>query len=457
MTKLDRKTAIQKTLMAHPKGLSLSGIISELGDEYKERTVRRLLAELVAEGAIQQHKHGRNTYYQPISQQTTAEESLPNTLFSPESQKAIERIRHPLFERSPINYQHAWLESYIPNKTYYFSDSQRQQMMEMGHRTQKIGAEPAGTYSRKILNRLLIDLSYNSSRLEGNTYSQLDTEKLIIDGISLLDKLDEERVMILNHKDAIEFLVRNAGELEVSYQEVCTLHYLLADGLLQTQHLGKVRSEAVRISHSTYSPMENAQQLEQTLNNILNKATEIQNPYEQSLFLLVHISYLQPFMDVNKRTSRLSANIPMIRENLVPLSFNDLDKNDYLSAILAAYEFNEIAPLADLYCASYLRSCLSYDVTVEALGFDPIRVKYRQQRRSVISTILRECWTGKDIETCIIKAYSEIDEPDQKLFKESIEEELNTLNEAAIAGLGVSRQELETWKELTTLNPTQPL
>lgn len=447
MKKLDRKAAIAHCLLAHSNGLRLADIILELGDAYKERTVRRLLAELVEDGIAQQNKHGRSTFYQPIKQQGGMGRSSTSTVFSSKSQKIIERVRRPLFERSPIAYQQAWLGSYIPNETFYFSDAQRQKMAELGCRTQKAGVEPAGTYSRKILNRLLIDLSYNSSRLEGNTYSPLETEKLLIDGVSSRGKLDEERVMILNHKDAIEFLVRNAERLDPSYQNICTLHYLLADGLLQTHYLGKVRPEAVRIGHSTYSPMENVKQLELTLRNVLNKAKLIQNPYEQSLFLLVHISYLQPFMDVNKRTSRLSANIPLIKQNLVPLSFNDLDKGDYLSAILAAYEFNEITPLAELYYASYLRSCLTYNITVEALGFDPIRIKYREQRRKVITNILRRCLTGDNINVCIAKACEGIDQADQEPFQKSVKEELSSLSEAAIAGLGVSREELNVWKE----------
>ena len=118
------------------------------------------------------------------------------------------------------------------------------------------------------------------------------------------------------------------------------------------------------------------------------KASAIDDPFEQSLFLLVHIAYLQAFSDVNKRTSRLSANIPLCRHNLVPLSFKSIARDDYASAMIAVYELNDIGPIADLYLASYFRSCEEYDATVEALGFDEVRVRYRQQRRRVVGHII---------------------------------------------------------------------
>lgn len=91
---------------------------------------------------------------------------------------------------------------------------------------------PAGTYAHQLYNRLLIDLSYNSSRLEGNTYSLLDAPRLLLEGKSAEGKLDEEKIMILNHKEAIAHLLRNAGRIHIDTNEICTLHYLLSDGLV---------------------------------------------------------------------------------------------------------------------------------------------------------------------------------------------------------------------------------
>ncbi|MBL4661187.1 MAG: Fic family protein [Alcanivoracaceae bacterium] len=459
MKKIARKLNILKLLQFRGDWLGISTMLSLLGDPFKERTVRRLLSELKADGLILRSGRGPSTRYRVnsanqnnqydnhIKESDDLSGYVVNAIFSSKALHVIEAIRKPIFHRIPVSYKKQWVDSYIPNETFYFSEQQRAQMAESGNRSQLQGIEPAGTYSRKILNRLLIDLSYNSSRLEGNTYSKLDTEKLLIQGLKHSDKLDEERVMILNHKDAIEYLVRNAGRLTVSYKTICTLHYLLADGLLPIEYMGKVRNERVRIGQSTYQPLEDKLRLESYLKNIIVKALQIQNPYEQSLFLLVQLAYLQPFMDVNKRTARLSANIALIKSNKVPLSFNELDKDDYISAMLAVYELNQVSPMVDLYYHSYLRTCQAYDATVESVGFDPIRVKYRRQRRDLIAKIIRELLFDNDKENCIKNVCTNyITNDEQQLFIESLEDELCMLTINTIAGLGISQTEFERWQ-----------
>src|SRR5262249_45098979 len=157
--------------------------------------------------------------------------------------------------------------------------------------------------------------------------------------------------------------------LEVNKQTVCTLHYLLSDSLLEARYAGKIRDHGVRIGGSTYIPFEDSRQLQMRLDRITEKAAQIEDPYEQSLFFLVNITYLQAFSDVNKPTARLSANIPLIKSNLVPLSFNDIEREDYTSAMIAVYELQKLHPLIDLYVFSYMRTCAMYDSTVEAMGF----------------------------------------------------------------------------------------
>ena len=82
----------------------------------------------------------------------------------------------------------------------------------------------------------------------------------------------------------------------------------------------------------------------------------------QSFFLLVHLSYLQAFEDVNKRTARLTCNIPFIKGNLCPLSFTDVPQEDYFKALLYFYETNEVQPALELFEWAYKKSCEQYDV-----------------------------------------------------------------------------------------------
>ena len=274
----------------------------------------------------------------------------------------------------------------------------------------------------------------------------LDTQKLLFEGAGAEGKFDEEKIMILNHKEAIRYLVDTALKLEVNQQTICTLHYLLADGLIETRYAGKVRDHGVRIGGSTYIPFEDPQQLQDHLDRIVTKAALIEDPYEQSLFLLVHITYLQAFEDVNKRTARLSANIPLIKRNLVPLSFNDLERDKYILAVLAIYELQDIRPMLDLYVFSYIRTCTMYDATIKAVGFDELRIRYRQQRRGIIRDIIINRILGKSLDEYISsQTLKLIKKEDQEAFIEDVKEDLKEINESRIAGLGVTQDELQRW------------
>lgn len=192
---------------------------------------------------------------------------------------------------------------------------------------------PAGTFARDILNRLLIDLSWASSQLEGNTYSRLDTERLIEFGQAAEGKNALETQMILNHKQAIEYLVRDPNVASLSPETVIALHALLSDGLMaDPMACGRIRRRAVEIGGSVYMPVALPQRLEELFGIVISMAAEISDPFEQAFFLMVHLPYLQPFEDVNKRVSRLAANIPFIRHNLCPLSFIDVPQQAYVDA-----------------------------------------------------------------------------------------------------------------------------
>jgi Fic family protein len=303
----------------------------------------------------------------------------------------------------------------------------------------------AGTYAKKIYNRLLIDLSYNSSRLEGNTYSWIETERLLLEGISSEHKLDEERVMILNHKEAIRFLVDQAQKISPSVASIKTLHYLLSDGLVPPADSGQVRKNAVRISGTTYSPLESSKALETILGKISKTALKIINPFEQSLFLLTHLAYLQAFIDVNKRTSRLAANIPLIKGNCTPLSFNDVSKEDYLNAMISIYELTEPAPLAMLYVQSYLRTVAQYKTISESINFDEIRVRYRTERRALLREIILINPSAKKLALLIKTNAEKIPEAARSNFLEDLQEDLDSLGPHQLSGLGLNQKDLDSY------------
>lgn len=451
MKRRDRKRIILCQLGQEAEPITLSELLDKLGHDCTERTLRRWLNELINENSIKKSGNTRGAKYYIATKASldTSKAGYTHTqvsnCFGTESLMAIRRISRPLFERQPVTYNTDWLDSYEPNQSFYLSETLRKQLQKAGQRANR--HDPAGTYAHQIFNRLIIDLSYNSSRLEGNTYSLLDTEKLLLHGDSPQGKLDEEKVMILNHKEAIRYLVDNAPRVEANRNVVCTLHYLLSDGLVEPQYAGKVRDYSVRIGGSTYLPFEDSKRLQLQLDEIMRKAQVIKDPFEQSLFLLVHISYLQAFADVNKRTARLSANIPLITGNLVPLAFSDVEVKDYMSAIIAIYELQDVRPIADLYVYSYMRTCAAYDSTVKALGFDEVRVRYRQLRRSIVREIILQ--RVVEFRTYIQeKSEKIIPKTAQKAFLEDVLEDLEQLDYSRIAGLGVSLQDVDDWLEL---------
>jgi Fic family protein len=458
---IKRQEAILSVLRQSGEPMSIAAIAKALTGNIHERTCRRDLDVLVQKGLVLREGKTKDTRYLARSvtgMSVKASEGAGGALvFSEVAQVVLAQIRKPRWNRTPVSYQAEWVNSYQPDESQWFSRAQQELMANAGKRlpnslestaSESSASEmPAGTYGRKILNRLLIDLSFNSSRLEGNTYSALDTQKLILDGIANPDKLDAERVMILNHKDAIKFLVEKAERLKPDFETITTLHYLLSDGLLRPEAAGKVREVGVLIGESVYLPWEGRERLANQLRIILGIAEKIRNPFEQSIFLLAQIAYLQPFEDVNKRTSRLAANISLIQKNLVPLSFTEVDKDDYISAVLSVYELNRTEPLADLYCHTYLNTCQRYDATVESMGVDIIRVKYRQQRRNVIEQVIRNNLQGDKIDSVIAGEMHNINEKDFNQFKNVVHEDLAVISKDIIGGMGITSEELERWKK----------
>lgn len=434
-------------LSEQDKEQSISEILNSANVDASERTIRRVLKSLVEQGQVEAVGQFKARKYKiATSQLPTSQAKSVGFEFSRDNQSIITKITQPIYQRDPCTYNEAWLQSYEPNTNFYLSEAQRNLLHSSGELLNK--DLPAATYVKKIFNRLLINLSYNSSRLEGNTYSLIETENLLLKGEVAEGKLDVERLMIINHKDAIRFLVDGMNHLVPTIENIRTLHYLLSDGLVAADEGGQVRKDGVRVSGTTYIPLENHERLSRLLGEIAEKAQEIVDPFEQSFFLLVHIAYLQAFIDVNKRTARLAANIPLVSHNLAPLSFNDVRKNDYLSALLAVYELNEVNPFSELYVWSYQRSAKHYAVTAEAMGIDVNRVLYRQQRREIIATIVNQCITGNKIESTVMEfAESMIPKEHQSKFIADTMNDLKALEPYKIAGMGISLSDYKKWRK----------
>ncbi|MDP2783323.1 MAG: Fic family protein, partial [Sulfurimicrobium sp.] len=184
---------------------------------------------------------------------------------------------------------------------------------------------------------------------------------------------------ILNHKSAIELLVENADTIGFNRFTLLNLHSALSENLLPNPaDEGRIRQHAVEIGKSVYRPLSVPRQIDVALEQLLVKASQIADPFEQSFFMLVHVPYLQPFADINKRTSRLIANLPLFRANLCPLTFLGVPPQAYSRAVLGLYELTRVELLRDLYVWAYERSTQEYLATKQDLAEpDPVRLAYR--------------------------------------------------------------------------------
>jgi Fic family protein len=366
-------------------------------------------------------------------------------ILSPEAQAIRAHVSQPRQKRAPVGYQTAFLEQYHPNQTAYLPDSLRTQLHSMGRSPAE--QTPAGTFARDILNRLLIDLSWASSKLEGNTYSWLDTERLIAHGQVADDKDALETQMILNHKAAIEYLVHNSEQVGINPETIIALHALLADGLMTDPlTVGRLRNRPVGIGGSVYLPLAMPQGIEELFGIVLQMADEIEDPFEQSFFLMVHLPYLQPFEDVNKRVSRLAANIPLIRHNLCPLTFLDVPQQLYVDALLGVYELNRIDLLRDVYVAAYERACQQYvAVRREMIQPDIFRLRYRLPLAEAIRAIIQN---NLAVNETAIRHHipASVAEADRHRFMTLVQEEFKTLHAGNAIRFGIRPLVFEAWK-----------
>ncbi|WP_252177349.1 Fic family protein [Endozoicomonas sp. 4G] len=441
---------IIKIIELNSSGLARGEISDLLAFSINNKTLQRRLNSLCADGVIVKEGNRRATKYYPTHLSETDDKGQikdkSSLIFSPDSQNVLYLLEKPLHARAKVSYNREFIENYVPNETRYVPYDIRRQLLLEGKRFDQQLA--AGTYARQISQRLLIDLSYNSSRLEGNTYSRLDTQKLIEKGIMADGKIDEETTMIMNHKEAILFLIENAELIKLDCFTLFNLHNLLSQDLLANpQSCGNIRTVTVEIGKSSYLPLENPHILREMLELILVKANKIEDPFEQSFFLLVHLSYLQAFEDVNKRTSRLTCNIPFIKQNLCPLSFTDVPRDDYIPALLAIYELNDVNPMLDLFAWAYLRSCNQYDVVKESLGgIDAFRIQHRQLRKQVMGQVIRDNLHREEAaqlieQFCLNNAIREVEK-----FTAMTMTDLDNLHAGAIIGLGISESQFYTWQ-----------
>ncbi|MFA6037613.1 MAG: Fic family protein [Legionellales bacterium] len=441
--------AILKAIATFPEGASLQEIKEISGILLHPKALQRRLKSLSEAGQIDFVGETRARRYFLPPELILTEQTSPSIIPLSAIAKVIARkVTQDIKNRTSVEYNRSFLTSYQPNITYYLSVFERELLLEMG--TPFASEKKTGTFVKNIFNHLLLDLSWNSSRLEGNTYSLLETEQLLNTGKIAENKNPLDAQMLLNHKAAIEFLVDQQAYLQINSPTILNLHALLSYNLLgNPSACGRIRSIPVGISKTVYHPSTIPQIIQECFGQILTLAHAILDPFEQAFFLMVHLPYLQPFEDVNKRVSRLAANIPFIRENLCPLSFIDVPEKAYIEGILGIYELNKIELLKDIFIWAYQRSCEKYSTVQHLVGQpDLIHFNYLDL---VINTI-RESVSQKMNKSQTIlyiadTANKHVKETDRKRFIEIIDRELMSLHEGNIAIYKITVDQFHAWQQ----------
>lgn len=456
----DQINLIYGLVKRQPSGITISSLEEALHHlltaPLNRRTLLRRLVVMKERGQIIASGSGNNIRYIIAGSQSGSDINKLKQL-SHESAQVITYIQQPIFKRKPVGYNPDFMDSYIPCETFYLPENLRDQLKSMGRSNfqqpsklhQRLGQEKVGgTYVRNIYHRLLVDLSWASSHLEGNTYTRLETQNLIEFGQVALGRDLTETQMILNHKAAIETMVENADRIDVDAYTIFTLHANLSYNLLPNAFdSGRLRQGPVEISGTTYMPMAIPDQIQLTFNKFLKKVSQILDPYEQSFFIMVHLPYLQPFIDVNKRVARLASNISFIRQDLCPLSFIDVDEKAYMDGLLSIYELNNVAVLREVYTLAYERSCQRYAGIVQTMAEpNPMRLRYRDLISSVIKTIVEQM--DKPTTETVGRALNEhAHQPqDHNELQEMILEEFTYLHEGNVGRYGITPSQYYNWK-----------
>lgn len=207
------------------------------------------------------------------------------------------------------------------------------------------------TIKKKEFERLTIELSWKSSKIEGNTYTLLETEALIIDGKEAKGHKREEAIMILNHKETLDYIVKNKNIFKkMTTSKIEDIHYLLTKNLGIARNL---RKTAVGIVGTKYMPLDNQHQIREAIEKTCDVVNAENNAFTKAIVLSVLIAYIQPFEDGNKRTSRLIANAILLAYDICPLSYRKVDEVEYKKAVILFYEQNNLSYFKELFVEQF--------------------------------------------------------------------------------------------------------
>lgn len=308
---------------------SRDDIAKGIAFESSDATLKRLIAALVGDGDVVVEGKARATRYKLSDQ---AHLLMPLNLDTYFAQDVDER-------KVQTSYNFDLICEQLPAVTL-FSEGEKAHLDRLQSEFRSHVDEMSQNEYNKEMERLGIDLSWKSSQIEGNTYSLLETERLLRESKTADGKTQEEAVMLLNHKYALRFILDNPDYLEqLTVSHIEDIHHLLTKGLSVDQG---IRRRRVGITGTNYRPLDNEFQIREAMRDTCDLINGKDNVFEKALLTLVLLSYIQAFSDGNKRTARITSNAILIANGYCPLSFRSVDSIDYKKAMLIFYEQNNL-------------------------------------------------------------------------------------------------------------------
>ena len=322
-------------------------IMAGLTKAPSDSTMKRLLSAAVKEGNIETAGRGPATKYKLTPQ---AHVTMPLDLATYFDKDIDEREVQESFNFDLIRDVLPKVEIFTKEELEVLNDAQ----MKFEKNTEGM----TELEYRKEMERLGVDLSWKSSQIEGNTYSLLETERLLKDKQTASGKTKEEAIMLLNHKDALDFVLDIPDYLkELSVHRIEDIHSILTKELEVDRN---IRHRRIGITGTNYRPLDNEFQIREALEDTCTLVNGKDNVFEKALLTLVLLSYIQAFVDGNKRTARITSNAVLIANGYCPISFRTVDSIDYKKALLMFYEQNNIAAFKKIFIEQFLFAVKTY-------------------------------------------------------------------------------------------------
>jgi len=337
MQQLNKRQQKILSFILKQKTVSNSDIVAFLGNKISRFTILRDLDFLLKEELIKKNGKGRNINYSLFSDSVINSFVDVENYFKkgPDERKAKVEFDGETIKELPKLFLEKELEELKNNNDKYLE------------RVKKMSE----TLFKKEVERLTIELSWKSSKIEGNTYSLIDTEILIKDRKEAFGHNKEEAIMILNHKNAIDYIFNNKKEFKkIDLFLIEKIHELLTRGLNVKKG---IRTSPVRITGTRYTPIKDKNNIVNVLNLILDEINSLKDPFSKALGLILMISYVQPFEDGNKRTARIMGNAILLANNICPISYRSINEADYKKGVILFYEQNSACFFKELFIEQF--------------------------------------------------------------------------------------------------------